>query len=454
MSRLFGTDGVRGIANQDLTVELALRLGRAAAFKLAHRSQTGREPGHGDRPRVILARDTRTSGDMLEAALVAGMTSTGADVLLAGVMPTPAVAYLATALEVDAGVMLSASHNPFDYNGIKFFSHQGYKLPDALEDEIEQLTLSDQDIPRPTAGDVGRAEISTDAVRHYEEHLLSVIAHRLDGLRIVVDCAQGAAHRIAPETLRALGAQVVALYDQPDGVNINAGCGALHPEILAQAVREQQADVGLVFDGDADRLMMADERGQVVDGDQVMAITARHLKSQGRLPGDLVVGTVMNNLGLELALQETGIALRRTRVGDRYVLEEMLATGARLGGEQSGHIIFLDHATTGDGLITALVMLDIMVGEGRPLSELASIVTRCPQVLINVAVRERVAWDQDPEIAAAIAAVEQELDGHGRVVVRASGTEPLIRVMVEGTDGDRVAACAESIAGAIRQRFA
>jgi phosphoglucosamine mutase len=446
MSRLFGTDGVRGIANQDLTVELALRLGRAAAFKLAHRGK--------ERPRVILGRDTRTSGDMLEAALVAGMTSTGADVLLAGVMPTPAVAYLATALEVDAGVVLSASHNPFDYNGIKFFSHQGYKLPDALEDEIERLTLSDEEIPRPTAGNVGRAEPCAEAIARYEDHLRGVMSHRLDGIQIVVDCANGAAYRIAPEVLRTLGAQVIALHDQPDGININDGCGALHPEVAARAVRDQGADVGLTFDGDADRLLMADERGQVVDGDHVLAVTARHLQSQGRLPGDLVVGTVMNNLGLELSLAEIGATLRRTRVGDRYVLEAMLETGARLGGEQSGHIIFLDHATTGDGLITALVMLDIMAAQGKRLSELAAVMTPCPQVLLNVPVRERVAWDQDSEVSAAIAAVERELQGAGRVVVRASGTEPLIRVMVEGTDGDRVAAGAESIAGTIRQRFA
>lgn len=454
MSRLFGTDGVRGIANQDLTVELALRLGRAAAFKLAHRGQACPERSRGKRPRVILARDTRTSGDMLEAALVAGMTSTGADALLAGVLPTPAVAYLATALEVDAGVMLSASHNPFDYNGIKFFSHQGYKLPDALEDEIERLTLSEEEIPCPTAGDVGRAEACPEAVDRYQAHLRAVMSHRLDGMKIAVDCANGAAYMIAPQVLRDLGADVVALHDQPDGININARCGALHTDVVAQAVLDHGADVGLTFDGDADRLLMADERGQAVGGDNVLAITARHLKSQGRLPGDLVVGTVMNNLGLELALAEIGASLRRTRVGDRYVLEAMLETGARLGGEQSGHIIFLDHATTGDGLITALVVLDIMIAEDKRLSELAAIMTPCPQVLLNVAVRERVAWDQDPEVTAAITNAERELDTSGRVVVRASGTEPLIRVMVEGMDGDRVAACAEAIAGTIRERFA
>jgi len=438
MGRLFGTDGVRGIANGELTVELAVALGRAGATVLAKAA--------GRRPRMLIGRDTRRSGDLLEAALAAGAMSVGADVLRLGVATTPAVAYLVRVLDVDAGAVISASHNPAPYNGIKFFSHDGYKLPDAAEDEIEALVAAAG--PTATAGPVG-AELGYAEDRSHElVRYVDFIAHLagdLSGLRVVCDCAHGAAYELAPRALRQAGASVEAIAAAPDGLNINDGCGSLHPERLARTVRDTGSHAGFAFDGDADRLIAVDEAGRVVDGDQVMAMLGADLLSRGDLPGDAVVGTVMSNLGLELCLRARGGSLLRTNVGDRYVLERMREGGFALGGEQSGHIIFLRHHTTGDGLLTAAMVAALLRRSGRPLSELAGIMPRLPQVLQNVRVRQREAWEENARISAAIMAAREALGERGRVLVRASGTEPLVRVMVEGEDDAAVRAAASSI---------
>ena len=434
MPRLFGTDGVRGIANRELTVELAVALGRSGATVLARRA--------GRRPRMLLGRDTRRSGDLLEAALAAGAMSVGADVLRLGVASTPAVAYLVRVLDVDAGAVISASHNPAPYNGIKFFSHDGYKLPDAAEDEIEALLGTAA--PAPVGADLGYVEERGHELVRYVDFIAGLCGD-LAGLRLVCDCANGAAYELAPAALRQAGATVEAIAAAPDGLNINDGCGSLHPERLAAAVRATGAQAGFAFDGDADRLIAVDEGGEVVDGDQVMAMIGADLLERGELPGGVIVGTVMSNLGLELCLRARGGRLLRTRVGDRYVLEGMRAGGHAVGGEQSGHVIFLRHHTTGDGLLTAAMVAALLRRTGRPLSDLAAVMPRLPQVLHNVVVAEREAWQGNARIAAAIEGATRALGERGRVLVRASGTEPLVRVMVEGEDEGLVRSVAAAL---------
>ena len=445
MRELFGTDGVRGVANQDLTVHLCLRIARAAATVLRRQGDA--------RPRVVMGRDTRLSGDMIEAAMIAGFCSAGADVIPVGVIPTPGIAYLARMLDVDMGVVISASHNTFEFNGIKFFSHQGFKLADAVEHEIEIKVQSTEHLDHPIGEDLGSREVVGETAGRYRTYLRGLAPANLAGMRIVVDSANGAVTGLATGLLRELGAEVIDLHCAPDGRNINDGCGATHPDVVACAVREQQAHIGLSFDGDGDRLMLSDETGRVVDGDHIMAITARALAAQGKLAGNMVIGTVMSNLGLERALANMGMTLVRTQVGDRYVLEEMMARGAVLGGEQSGHIIFLDHATTGDGLVTALVMLGILRDAGEPLSALASIMQTYPQQLINITVASTKGWDAHEPIRQAIDAANQDLGDEGRVLVRASGTEPKIRVMVEALHADKVAHWTPYIAKVIAEQL-
>ena len=429
MARLFGTDGVRGIANQDLTCELAFKLGQAAACVLASNVH---------RPTILVGRDTRISGEMLESALVAGICSMGARAVLVDVLPTPAIAYLTRYYQADAGAVISASHNTVEYNGIKFFNSQGYKLPDAIEDEIEEIVKNG--LPEgkqlPIGEGVGRPVRQRNAQRRYIDFAKETTGVRLDGLHIVVDCAQGASYEVAPAVLQELGAKVSAYYHEPDGTNINENCGSTHPERLCELVRELGADVGLAFDGDADRLMAVDERGRVVNGDQVMCICANHLKQQGRLRNNTLVTTIMSNMGLDLALKKLGIQNVKTRVGDRYVLENMLANNYSLGGEQSGHVIFLDYNTTGDGLITALQLLTVIVESKQSLSRLARIMEVLPQALYGAHVSDarKYDYDKDETILAAIAALEKKYEGRGRVLVRASGTEPIVRVMIEGPD--------------------
>lgn len=439
VARLFGTDGIRGIANRDLTPELAFALGRALVAV----------QGGGGRPRVVVGRDTRASGEMLEAALAAGICSAGGDVLLAGELPTPGVAFLSVALEADAGAVISASHNPPEDNGIKFFAGSGMKLPDAVEDEIERM-VAEPDGPRPEGTGVGRVLDASGDVERYVDHVCRASEAPLDGLRVVVDCANGAASRVAPEVLRRLGAEVHPIHDQPDGANINVGCGATHPEVVADAVASLGADAGVAHDGDADRALFADARGNVVDGDQVLAACALAMREEGRLEKDLVVTTVMANLGFRVAMREAGIEVLETKVGDRYVLEEMLRAGAVLGGEQSGHVVFLDQATTGDGLLTAVRFLSLARRKGLTVEELASVMRRYPQVLVNVPVRERQGLDGASAVWEAVGTAEAELGDGGRVLVRPSGTEQLVRVMVEAESEQEARRHAEAIAGAVR----
>ncbi len=443
--RLFGTDGVRGVANtHPMTCEVALRLGRAIAHVFRRSAR---------RHKVLIGKDTRLSGYMLEQALAAGVCSMGVDVVLVGPLPTPGIAFLTRSMRADAGVVISASHNPFQDNGIKFFAQDGFKLPDEVEDEIQSLVFEDTiDHLRPTAEAIGKAFRLEDALGRYNVFAKnSFPRHRtLDGMRIVVDAANGAGYRVAPEALEELGATVIAIGCDPNGENINEDCGALHPENLKARVVAEGADIGIALDGDADRCLLVDEKGELVDGDQILAIAARSWKSDGRLKNDAVVSTVMSNLGLEVFLREQGLQLLRTPVGDRYVVEEMVRGDYNLGGEQSGHIIFLEHNSTGDGLVSALGILAVMVESGRPLSELAGGMQHYPQVLVNIRVQERRDVTQVPQVASAIADVESTLGDQGRVLVRASGTEPLIRVMVEGQNEQDVQTHAESIASAIR----
>ena len=426
MGHLFGTDGVRGVANSQLTPELAFNLGRAGAFVLS------KETKH---PRIVIGRDTRISGAMLEASLTAGICSVGADVLKVGVLPTPGISYLTRSLGAAAGVVISASHNPVEDNGIKFFSASGHKLPDALEDEIEQLVLgNDKPWPVPVGGEVGRVIEVSDPVGQYVNYLKGSIPCDLKGIRIVMDCANGAAYEAAPRVLRELGAEVIPLFCEPDGVNINKDCGSTHPGELQKAVLKYGADIGLANDGDADRLIAVDEKGTLVDGDFIMVICALFLHRQGELAKDSLVATVMSNMGLHLALRGAGIKVLETKVGDRYVMEEMLKSGAMLGGEQSGHIIFLQHNTTGDGVCTALQLLRVMKETEKPLSELAAQMTRLPQVLKNIRVRDKTLAMEADEVVTAVREASAQLEGCGRVLVRPSGTEPLVRVMAEGPD--------------------
>jgi len=441
MSRLFGTDGVRGVANTELSARLAFDLGRAAVAVLTEQGQS--------RPRIAVGRDTRASGEFLQAALVAGICSAGGDAVVLGVCTTPGVAFLTTDLGTQAGVVISASHNPAEYNGIKFFGPNGHKLPDELEDRIE--SLMDRRGPRPSGRDVGRVLQKEGSMERYLAHLQSTTDVSLTGMRVVVDCANGAASTVGPKLLRRLGADVVPINHRPNGWNINDGCGATSPEAVAKAVVEAEADAGVAFDGDADRAMFADGEGRIIDGDHVLGAWAIDLHELGDLPGDVVVTTVMANQGFRVAMGRAGIRILETKVGDRYVLEEMLASGAVLGGEQSGHVIFLRHATTGDGLLTAVRMLSMAAGKGVPLAELASAVQKFPQVLLNVPVQQLDRLEGAEAVWEAVRRTEAALGDGGRVLVRASGTEPLVRVMVEAPTEEDAERHAQAISEVVRQ---
>ncbi|MBR6666125.1 MAG: phosphoglucosamine mutase [Lachnospiraceae bacterium] len=445
MARLFGTDGVRGVANEELTPMLAMQLGQAGAYVLS------KENAH--KPTIMVGCDTRISGDMLANALMAGACSVGANCVFVGVIPTPAVAYLTKKYKVDAGVVISASHNPVEFNGIKFFDGNGFKLPDALEDEIEALLKDNmQGVKFPIGPGVGKIKYRTDAREEYVNHAIQSVNVDLSGLKIVVDCAEGASFYTSVEALKELGGNVVAIHNNPDGTNINANCGSTHMEELQARVVYEKANVGLAFDGDADRMLAVDEFGNMVDGDQIMAIVGNYMRSQGKLKNDTIVATVMSNLGFFLMAEKEKLTIERTKVGDRYVLERMKEIDASLGGEQSGHVIFLDENTTGDGLLSALHLLQVMVETGKPLSELAQIMQVLPQALVNakVANHKKDKYMEFPEIAEAIQKLETKYAGAGRVLIRPSGTEPLVRVMIEGKDADVIKEDAKVLAKLIQ----
>ncbi len=448
MGRLFGTDGVRGLANQELTCELAYKLGQAGAYVLTMAKH---------KPRILVGRDTRVSGDMLEAALLAGICSVGAEAVIVGIIPTPAIAYLTRHYGADAGVVISASHNSMEYNGIKYFDSRGYKLPDALEERIETIILDQaEEMPMPVGMHVGRRIRVRNAVKDYVSFLKKTMDTDLSGLRIVLDCANGAAYEAAPQVFESLGAEVYTIYNTPDGININDYCGSTYPEKLQSYVLEIGADVGLAFDGDADRLIAVDEHGNLVDGDQIMVICGLDMMKRGQLKQNTVVSTVMSNLGLDIALKQAGCKFEKTKVGDRYVLEKMLESGYNLGGEQSGHLIFLDYNTTGDGILTALQMLAVMKHSEKQLSELAGVMRKLPQVLVNANVSEtkKHAYLQDPVIQQEISEIESMFEDEGRVLIRPSGTEPMIRVMIEGPDQRELEERAVRLAKLIESRLA
>lgn len=449
MGRLFGTDGVRGIANESLTPELALQIGRAAAMVLIKESKS-------EKPTVLIGKDTRASGDMLEAALTAGFTSVGCNVLSVGIVPTPAVAYLVCKYGCEAGVMISASHNPCEYNGIKIFQKTGYKLDDAIEEEIESIILDhSQEIPVMLGGQVGNRLYCKTAVKDYVDHVVSTASVRFDGLSIALDCANGSASVCAKDIFTALGAKCLMLSDTPDGVNINDNCGSTHPEELMRFVKDAGLDLGLAFDGDADRMLAVDENGELVDGDKVIAICSKRMKEEGRLAKNTAVVTVMSNMGFFKFCKENDIDCAKTAVGDRYVLERMLKDGYNIGGEQSGHVIFLDYATTGDGELSGVQLVETVVKSGKKLSELAGVMRVYPQVLINVTVTPegKQKYNNDEYIISAVQQAEMELSGEGRVLVRVSGTEPLVRVMLEGADIEQITKLGNSIADVVRERL-
>ena len=449
MGRLFGTDGVRGVANKDLTNELAMQIGSAAATDLLKEAKS-------KKPTVIIGKDTRASGDMLEAALTAGLCSVGCNVLSVGVVPTPAIAYLVGEYECEAGIMISASHNPCEYNGIKIFQKTGYKLDDSIEDEIESIILdSSKSQDLKIGGDVGNRLYSKTAVKDYINHVVSTAATRFDGLKIALDCANGSASVCAKEIFTALGAKCYMLSDTPDGTNINDDCGSTHPEELMRFVKDAGLDLGLAFDGDADRMLAVDENGELVDGDKVIAICAKNMKEEGRLAKDTAVVTVMSNMGFFKFCEDNGIKCAKTAVGDRYVLEKMLKDGYNIGGEQSGHVIFLDYATTGDGELSGVQLVQTVVKSGKKLSELAKIMSVYPQVLINVKVSAegKQKYNNDEYIIAATQKAEMELMGDGRVLVRVSGTEPLVRVMLEGKDIEHITRLGNEIAQVVKERL-
>ena len=446
MSRLFGTDGVRGVANEELTPLLAMQLGQAGASVLT------KETSH--KPTIMVGCDTRISGDMLANALMAGACSVGANAVYVGVVPTPAVAYLTRKYHMDAGVVISASHNPVEFNGIKFFDANGYKLPDAMEDEIEAIIKNDmKDLTFPTGTGIGSITYQTDAREDYVKHATEAIPVDLHGMKIVADCAEGASYYTSIEALKTLGAEVVAIHNTPDGTNINANCGSTHMEELMERVKAEKANVGLAFDGDADRLLAVDENGNKVDGDQIMGIVGNYIKEQKKLKKDTIVATVMSNLGFFLMGEKQGIHMEQTKVGDRYVLERMRQIGANLGGEQSGHIIFLDENTTGDGLLSALHLLQVLAETKKPLSELAAIMEVLPQALVNAKVPndKKNSYMENPQIADAINALTKKFAGEGRVLIRPSGTEPLVRVMIEGKDQKQIQEEAEKLAALIEK---
>jgi len=428
MGKYFGTDGVRGVANSELTPELAFKIGRFGGYVLTKDK---------NRPKVLIGRDTRISGHMLEGALVAGLLSIGAEVMRLGVISTPGVAYLTKALGAEAGIMISASHNPVQDNGIKFFGPDGFKLSDEQEEEIEALLDQEEDnLPRPTGSDLGQVSDYFEGVQKYLQYLKQTVDEEFTGLHIALDCAHGATSSLATHLFADLDADVSTIGASPNGLNINDGVGSTHPETLAEFVKEKEADIGLAFDGDGDRLIAIDENGKIVDGDQIMFICAKYLKEQGMLNGDTVVSTVMSNLGFYKALEANGLKSVQTAVGDRYVVEAMKKNNYNLGGEQSGHIIFLDYNTTGDGLLTAIQLVNIMKTKGKKLSELASEMKKFPQLLINIKVQDKQAVMENEKVKAVIEEVEKEMNGNGRILVRPSGTEPLVRVMAEAPTED------------------
>ncbi len=450
MEKLFGTDGIRGLANvSPMTTDIAMKVGCSTAhiFKSSHR-----------RPKIIIGKDTRLSGYMIEYAITSGICSMGVDALLVGPMPTPGIAFLTCSMRADAGIVISASHNPHEYNGIKIFASDGYKLPDEMERFMEQLILSGEieNLPRPEPNEIGRARRIDDAEGRYIVYLKNTFPRSLtlEGIKIVIDCAHGAAYKVAPLVFEELGADVIVTGDRPSGKNINKDCGALHPEHMAALVRENGADVGFALDGDADRVIFADEKGQVLDGDQLMALCATHYMKNGSLKENTVVATIMSNLGLEVALKRQGVSLLRTPVGDRYVVERMREGSYNLGGEQSGHLVFLDYSTTGDGTLSALQVLAVMLREGKPLSELKSIMDRYPQKLVNVPVCRPRRLDDIPELVKLREDIEKRLGDEGRLVIRPSGTEPVIRVMVEGADQKTIDETAQEMAHSIKAHMA
>ncbi|WP_278962453.1 phosphoglucosamine mutase [Mitsuokella multacida] len=446
MARLFGTDGVRGEANVTLLPEMAYRLGRAATIYFGKESD--------EQPLIIIGRDTRISGEMFESALTAGICSAGGRAMLAGIIPTPAIAYLARKHKAKAGIVISASHNPFHDNGIKFFGGDGYKLPDSVEDELEAIVHqleTDDNYPRPTAEHIGHIEYRTDLLNQYMEFVLSTCKERFDGVKVVLDCANGAAYEAMPKILRRLGANVKVIHALPNGTNINDGCGSTHLESLQKAVLENGADFGIAHDGDADRCLCVDEKGQVIDGDHILVMCAMDMMKEGKLPYNTVVTTVMANIGFHQAIKKAGGRAEITKVGDRYVLENMLKNGYKIGGEQSGHIIFTDFSTTGDGLITALQVLSSLKRSGRKASDLTALMTTYPQLLVNVKVATKEGWETNEAIKEAIAEGDKELGENGRILVRPSGTEPLIRVMAEGPDQAQLDRICHAIADVVKK---
>lgn len=445
MRKMFGTDGVRGVANIGLTVPMAYEIGRAGALVLKNTA---------DKRTIAIGKDTRRSGDMLEAALIAGICSAGIDVYKLGVMPTPAIAYLTRKLDAMAGIVISASHNPAEDNGIKFFNHEGFKLPDAVEAEIESLIAAGvENSAHPTGSEVGVVTYIDDGEEQYIEFLKSEVPVDFTGLKVVTDCANGAASNIIPRLLESLGAEVHSLFNSPNGMNINLNCGSTYPEKLQEVVLEQNADLGLALDGDADRLLAVDEKGNLIDGDQIMVMCALQMKKEGKLKQDKIVVTVMSNLGLKQACEKNKIEVVETKVGDRYVLEKMREIDANLGGEQSGHLIFLDHNTTGDGILSALKLLQVLKISNKPFSELALQMEKLPQVLNNVRVKDTHNWDKNPKIKEVIAESEKELGSRGRILVRASGTEPLIRVMLEGNDYSELEKIASKVSKLVEEEI-
>lgn len=442
--RLFGTDGVRGTANTELSPLLASKLGSSSALVLRRK--------HND-AKILIGRDTRISGDLLESALAAGICSMGVDIYLVGIIPTPGVAYLTRMINADAGVVISASHNPMKDNGIKFFGPDGYKLPDDMEKEIENNIDGFEDFHRPSGAGIGRMYRVHDLCADYVNYIQSTFPYRLDGFKIAIDCSNGSFSEFAPRLLSSLGAELVVINADPNGININDRCGSLYPAGLQEAVTSSNANIGIAFDGDGDRAILVDEKGRIVDGDRVMALTAIHKKKHDDLPNNAVVATVMSNMGLEAALASNGINLVRTKVGDRYVAEEMVKTGISIGGEKSGHIIFSDYSTTGDGMITALQVLRVMIEDGKPLSQLADQMTEFPQVLLNIPVRNKDGWEKVPSIMDAIKRGEQMLAGNGRIYVRASGTESIIRVMAEGPNLPELEEIAGSVAAVLKEEL-
>ncbi len=446
MTRLFGTDGIRGVANEELTPELAYNVGRAGAYILSK----------GKKGKILVGKDTRISGDMLESAIMAGITSMGIDAVSVGIIPTPAVAYLTRKYNALAGVVISASHNPGEYNGIKFFSNKGLKLPDQVEDEIEDIILGNTQLDiRPIGSHVGRIYRETNAGEDYKKFLKSTIDLDLTGLKIAMDCGHGALYKIGPEIIRELNGEVIVINDSPNGMNINDGCGSTNPDMIKKLVLDTGADMGISFDGDGDRIIAVDNNGELVDGDHILAICATHLKENGKLSKDTVVGTIMSNMGLDIYLKENEMNIVKTAVGDRYVLEEMLDSGYIIGGEQSGHIIFLEYNTTGDGLATGLHLLEVMKFSGKTMAELNNLMVDYPQVLVNAKVKNdmKYRYMENEEIRCEIEKIEEMFHNEGRVVIRPSGTEPLVRVMIEGKNQEEITNIAKDLAVFIEERI-